>query len=51
VEQANPHRALEVTNLQAQRRLADAHAFRGATEILFSGNREKIPDVAQFHGY
>jgi hypothetical protein len=33
VEQASPHRAFEVTNLKAQRGLADAHAFRGSREI------------------
>jgi hypothetical protein len=46
VEQASSHRAFEVTNLQAQRGLTDAHAFRGSREILFGRNREEIPDVA-----
>jgi hypothetical protein len=51
VEQASTHRALEVTNLKAQRGLADAHAFRGSSEILLGGNREEIPDVTHFHSY
>jgi hypothetical protein len=51
VEQWSTHRVFEVTNLKAQRGLADAHAFRGSSEILLSGNREKIPNVAEFHSY
>jgi hypothetical protein len=46
VEQASPHRALEVTNLKTQRGLTDADALRGSSETLFSRDGEEIPDVA-----
>ena len=51
VEQGSTHRLFEITNLKAQRGLPDAHAFRRSSEILLSGNREEIPDVAHFHSY
>ena len=46
VEQACAHLALEITDLQAERRLADPNTFCGTSEVLFGRNREEVTNVA-----
>jgi hypothetical protein len=41
---------LELSDLLAQRRLLDPEARGGAREVQFLGNRDKIAEMAQFHG-
>jgi hypothetical protein len=38
-----------LTNLLAERRLADVQTDRGASEVQFFGDSYKIPEMAQVH--
>jgi hypothetical protein len=48
---SEPHLALEVVYLQAQRWLADADAFSGLTDIPLRRNGQEITNVPQLHEY
>lgn len=47
-EQGRPDLTLQILDLLAQSRLSDAEPRRGARDVPFLGDREKVADMAQF---
>jgi len=48
-EQLRAHRCLQLLDVERQRRLGDGQALRGATEVQFFGQHQKVAQVAEFH--